>query len=296
MMRILPLAFSLLLLTAACDDGAKSSNNANNVNNNTNNLNNVTEFDAVPGARCTQANQVGAVTIDAYDNGSLSASANVYDRPDAMGNEATLTDAACTFYEALPPGFCDPACGNEQRCDNSGTCQPWPLTATGLGLQLHAGVETQTFVPEVEGGSCSGPVTLPGRAFSATLTFSGLTVRLAETVVPGPLADLVATFNGDSSAPEGLDFTWTAPNTVTGAEVYTRIPINHHAGGPTYTQCAVPSSAGAFSVAQEMLTPLAVITGLEFQGLEHVLVAAAVTPKGCVEFRWRFYHYPNWSK
>ena len=35
-----------------------------------------------------------------------------------------------------------------------------------------------------------------------------------------------------------------------------------------------------------MIDPLAVITGLEFQGIEHVFVAAATTPEGCVEFRF----------
>jgi hypothetical protein len=35
-----------------------------------------------------------------------------------------------------------------------------------------------------------------------------------------------------------------------------------------------------------MVNPLAVVTGLEFQGVDHVHLAAAVTPMGCVEFRF----------
>jgi hypothetical protein len=35
-----------------------------------------------------------------------------------------------------------------------------------------------------------------------------------------------------------------------------------------------------------MIDPLAVSTGLEFQGVEHMFVAAAQTPQGCVDFRF----------
>ena len=44
-----------------------------------------------------------------------------------------------------------------------------------------------------------------------------------------------------------------------------------------------------------MIDPLSVVTGLEFQGLEHVFVAAATTPAGCIEFRFgaRIYASPN---
>ena len=71
-----------------------------------------------------------------------------------------------------------------------------------------------------------------------------------------------------------------------GAFVRTTIPINHHAGGPTFTECAAPDGSGAFHADAAMINPLAVKTGLEFQGVEHVFVAAAVTPQGCVEFRF----------
>lgn len=162
----------------------------------------------------------------------------------------------------------------------------------GLELTLQAGQETQTLVPEYA-GAIWGAVTLPGRVFAATLTWGEFTVRLAETAVPDPIPDLMGTWHGTSEAPTGLDFAWTPP-VEAAAELHTRIPINHHAGGPTYTECVVPSAAGAFSVAEAMLTPLAVITGLEFQGLEHVRVAAAVTPVGCIEFRWQVYQQPTW--
>ena len=52
--------------------------------------------------------------------------------------------------------------------------------------------------------------------------------------------------------------------------------------------------AGTFDLMHvdgDMLTPLAVVTGLEFQGLEHQRVAAAETPLGCVEFRFTTKQY-----
>jgi hypothetical protein len=44
-----------------------------------------------------------------------------------------------------------------------------------------------------------------------------------------------------------------------------------------------------------MINPLAVVTGLEFQGLHHEFVAAATTPSGCVEFRFgtQIFVFPN---
>jgi hypothetical protein len=35
-----------------------------------------------------------------------------------------------------------------------------------------------------------------------------------------------------------------------------------------------------------MVEPLAVATGLEFQGFQHIRFAAAETARGCVEFRF----------
>jgi len=76
-----------------------------------------------------------------------------------------------------------------------------------------------------------------------------------------------------------------------GSHVYTLIPINHHAGGPTFTRCVVDAAQGSFLVGEAMLKPLAVGTGLEFQSIAHVRFAAAETPKGCVEFRFFVNHW-----
>jgi hypothetical protein len=93
--------------------------------------------------------------------------------------------------------------------------------------------------------------------------------------------------DGTYELPESIDLSWSGPDD---GFAYTLIPINHHAGGPTFTECRLPASAHALHVDGEMLQPLAVGTGLEFQGLEHVRTAAAHTPLGCVELRYSYRH------
>jgi hypothetical protein len=247
-------------------------------------------IEAVPGERCSLGARIGLVTISAYEGGPLDASVVINDAPDVLQAEAVASDAACTFYEQLAPGFCD-ACPPDTLCDHTGTCKayPSPVPAT---LRLVAGGESQTFEPQ-GGGQAWGPVTLPGRTFAVEVALGDLTIQLGETTVPEPLLALTGTLEGGSEAPTGLDITWTPQ--PDGGEVFTRIPINHHAAGPTATECSVPASAGALHVDGSMLLPLAVATGLEFQGMDHVRFAAAETPAGCVEIRMMVSHYPNLS-
>jgi hypothetical protein len=106
---------------------------------------------------------------------------------------------------------------------------------------------------------------------------------VAEQVYPGPLAGYSLNIAGTNEAPETVTVAW-APD-GSDAHVFTHIPINHHAAGPTFTECTVPASAGGFVVEAPMLVPLAVVTGLEFQSVQHVRFAAANTAVGCVEFR-----------
>jgi hypothetical protein len=122
-------------------------------------------------------------------------------------------------------------------------------------------------------------------SYAMTLSWGELEIELAAMpVASGMLEDAMVTTEGDYSAPGALDATWAPAQT--GAHVRSRIPINHHAAGPTFTECVAPESAGGFHADADMIDPLAVVTGLEFQGLEHVFVAAANTPAGCVEFRF----------
>lgn len=71
----------------------------------------------------------------------------------------------------------------------------------------------------------------------------------------------------------GLDATWTPGDDA--GPLTTTVSIHHHAGGPTFTPCVAPASAGAFHADAALVDPLARVTGLEFQRLDQVNGAAA---------------------
>lgn len=170
-------------------------------------------------------------------------------------------------------------------CTADGSCQPLPVPAPDVTLVLQAGAASQTLASNGSGSGAYGTVTLPGRTFSLQVKWAGRTVTLVDTTVPQAVADAAGKLLGSYDKPTGADVTWTPA--AQGGTVFTHIPINHHAGGATFTECAVPASAGLLHVDGPMLTPLAVSTGLEFQGIAHVRFAAAQTPDGCVEVRFQ---------
>ncbi len=250
-----------------------------------------TVFAAVPGQRCTPSTRVGEVVVygQADPATPLEASAVMVDRQDAWAPAPKLADAACTFFLQAPPAYCE-SCPVDTLCAPDATCQAMPAPATDIVLVLSAGGAAQTFPASGTSGAY-GLVTLPGRTFSVAVSWAGLTVTLGDTAVPDGLDGLSGTEGGPWNAPTAMDLAWTPAAGDT--SVFTHIPINHHAGGPTYTECLVPASSGALHVDGAMLAPLAVVTGLEFQGIEHARFAAAKTPLGCVELRFRVQQYVN---
>ncbi len=247
-------------------------------------------FAAIPGARCAPAERIGLVSIYAQSGGTgaLDASATIEDIADPrLPKSAKLSDAACGYFEqaAIPPcGSCPPG----KMCGLSGGCVAMPVGVADVKLVLTAGGQAQTFAAKDANGAY-GSVTLPGKTFAAAVHWAGLTVTLAETSVPPALADAKGKLAGTYDKPAALDLTWTPP--ADAATLFTHIPINHHAGAQTFTECAVPATAGKLHVDAAMLLPLSVVTGLEFQGIEHVRFAAAQTPLGCVELRFQTLQY-----
>jgi hypothetical protein len=244
-----------------------------------------TVFAAVPGARCPHGSLVGTVQVAGSEWGpGLDAAAGINDRPDAwLPVEPALQDASCAFYPQPPPAFCGD-CPPGTLCAPDATCQAMPAPLPGVTLTLSAGGEEQVVTNW-------GAVTLPGRTFAVTLAWDGLTVTLGPTAVPGLLEGASLTLSDSPGKPMALDVRWTPP--PDGGTVFTRIPINHHAGSSTFTECAVEASAGSLHVDDAMLAPLAVATGLEFQGIEHARFAAAETPAGCVEIRFFVQQHPD---
>lgn len=102
--------------------------------------------------------------------------------------------------------------------------------------------------------------------------------------VPDALTNAQGDLHGTYDAPTAIDLWWdTQP---AGVDAFTHIPINHHVGTPTFTECSVDGAADGMRVPGDMLAPLAVSTGLELQTLDAARFAAATTEHGCIEVRF----------
>lgn len=241
---------------------------------------------AVAGARCAPEERAGLVELMDNGNGALWANATLDDRPPPWLGPPLLTDSSCVFHDVRPGSSC--ACGPDQVCAFDGSCTGPPRPAEDLQLVLRAGQDEQVFSAPSP-GAAGGAVTLPGRTFAVELHGLGLVVRVADTTVPEMLSGLSGALSGTYDAPVAVDITWDAP--VGASQVFTHIPINHHVARATFTECVVDATSRALHVDRPMLEPLAVATGLEFQGVLHVRFAAATTSLGCVEVRAFTPHY-----
>lgn len=234
---------------------------------------------AVPGARCAAADRIGIVEVTV---GRI-VRADLFDRTDPWIADPARTDSACAFH-SFTVEQCD-GCGDDQICGVDGRCTAIPRRDVDGRLVLRAGGEEQVFDAEPATGDLGGAITLPGDGFAIEVVAFGQEVRLeTETSVPDLLTGFSASLIGTYDAPEGIEASWDP--TPEGSHLFTRIPINHHAAGPTFTECAADGSLGTLRISQPVLEPLAVATGLEFQSFEHIRFAAADTSRGCVEFRF----------
>jgi hypothetical protein len=249
-------------------------------------------YQAKMGQLCSVQSRIGVVQLSGFPMPSVQGT--LWDRKDPWLREAELSTETC-HYHHYEPGTCD-ECEAGQVCSLDDQCVPERRTLKDATLQLRVGSETRTYESDPEFGYLYSMVDIgdASSSYAMTLSWGDVVVELAAMkVASAELDGATVEIEGDSEKPGALDASWTPTNT--GAFVRSTIPINHHAGGPTFTECAAPASAGAFHADAEMIDPLAVITGLEFQGLEHVYVAAAETPAGCVEFRFgeQLFVFPN---
>jgi len=233
---------------------------------------------AVPGERCELIDRVGLITIStAY------AYVYLYDRIDPFIGEPALADDHCAFHEYAPAEQC-PACDSDEVCSIEGTCVDAPRRDPDATMVLRAGGDEQTFEADDVTGELGGTITLAA-PYTLEAEFFGQVVTLEEALEgPDLLTNFSAMLIGTYDAPEGVEADWDAA--PEGTHVFTRVPINHHAAAPTFTECVVGAEAGELSIPGEMLEPLAVSTGLEFQGFDHIVFAAAETANGCVEIRF----------
>lgn len=238
---------------------------------------------AVMGQLCPVESTIGVVELSGFPTPYVQVA--LYHGSDPWISEPELSTPTCDFHH-YEPGDCD-ACQADEVCSVESACVPEQRTIKQATLQVSTGANEREYTADPTLGGIYSMIDIgdADSSYAMTLSWGDVEVQLAAMpVASAELMNAVVDIEGESSAPGALDATWTPSQQ--GAFVRTRIPINHHAAGPTFTTCAAPESAGSFHADAAMINPLAVITGLEFQGLRREFVAAANTPQGCVEFRF----------
>lgn len=226
------------------------------------------------GAFCSPETLIGNIAVQRYPGGMGSFYAQIYDAPSPWIGAPTAESQECAYhsYESV---FCE-GCQSDEQCSVDGECVATPRTLKGLELELSADGQISTHSADDRGlvwGQLNGE-----ERFRFTLS-GPVSIQSEEMLLPEAISATV-TSQGDWDAPGELAVSWTG-----GGEgwVTTKIPINHHANSPTFTSCHASAEGGGFQVPAEMVNPLSVHTGFEFQGLEHGAHAAVQTEAGCVQ-------------
>ncbi len=244
-----------------------------------------TEVHLVLGSVCAVEERLGLIQIEV--GWSHSVSVTLWDKAHPWYGPPSESNEYCGFH-TFDPGICG-ACPSGTLCSWEGSCEDEPRTNKNATLVMVADDRTYNFSADPTVGGIYGDLEALADSYSLELRFDDVVVRAEGIPRPvGPL-DSAVTFEGDSMIPGAMNATWTPAGD--GSFVGTTVQINHHAGGPTYTSCLAPRSAGAFAASATMMDPLAVITGLEFQGIDHQQVAAADVPGGCLELRVTYREY-----
>ena len=238
------------------------------------------DFTPVPGAVCAPEERIGQIAIVDDGFGQTSLSGRIWDRDDPwIGDPAEVTDTCAHYrFDASICGPCDPG----TVCAVSGTCEPERRAIKTARLTVVGADEERTYEADAATGDLYGAIDFDG-PYALTLTWGDRELVLPATARAGAVTDVSVTAEGTYERPDALDVTWSVPDD-TDTSVATTIPINHHAAGPTFTVCRAPADSGGFTVPAPMVNPLAVVTGLEFQGVDHVRTAAVTLPEGCVDF------------
>lgn len=247
---------------------------------------------AVPGERCLRSNRIGSVQVWFGEGQAPSIYATLTDRLHPWYGPPAIQNSTCAYYEYTDT--CGGTCVAGEICSHDGVCTAGPLNlgATTVAISTldipgDSTVAGETiWMPESFDGGSWGEFDLPGDAFSARVIAPGYDIRVAPMSVPVALESLNGTISGTENEPTAVDITWFWSGPGDFGSVYTSIAINHHAGGPSFTECAVGVESQQLHIEGDVLVPLAVSTGLEFQNVEFARFAAAQTPAGCVEFRF----------
>ena len=209
------------------------------------------------GLFCDPAEQIGQIMIQRWgSDGTPTFDGRIWDQSDPWIDQPTLEEEPCAFYEW-------------SGCEDCPSRSALQAVATINGVEYPSDEATGMMWGEVSSD-----------VFEMSVRFAGGTATAEPLNLLSGLNPTV-TSTGDSDQPGDLEVSWTGADS---GHVATWIPINHHANPYTWTQCMVEADAAGFTVPEDMVTPLAVSTGLEFQGVWHGEYLAAETDAGCIQF------------
>ncbi|GEM_PF-2132450 len=235
--------------------------------------------EAVLGLRCAPGDLIGEVSLSNEGQAPL---LGVWfnDRPSPQYGPPVLSAGGCDHYAPSDQWPCD--CEASELCSWAGSCKPRPMP-TDFNLVVTANGVDQVFNQD----SLGGGLPVGEGSYSFELKVLGQIVTLEPVDFPEPLSGLGGVLTGTFDAPIAIDLSWDP--TESDSQVHSLTRINHHVQSPTSTQCQADTSEGAMHIGEPMLAPLAVGTGLEFQAVEHAVVAAAEIDEGCIEFALTVY-------
>ncbi len=237
--------------------------------------------DVLPGQLCPLRDRIGVVVVLPVGN-VANVYGQIYDRPNPWYGEPELSTSTCDFHRFATASCGD--CAEGEVCGVDGACTAQPRTLKDLHIELTHPGGTNSFDADAATGYAYGEAGPVGAEFALSASFGGQKIQAPAFALASADIEVEVDFEGDSTVPGALTASWAASDA--GGLLVSLISINHHAAGPTFTSCSAPASATGFAADAEMIDPLAVVTGLEFQGVEHLNVAAAQTELGCVELRF----------
>lgn len=230
--------------------------------------------DYVPDVLCSPEERAGLIGLSRTGDDRVILGARIFDGPTpAMGLPA-IEGPDCVFH-LYEPGACD--CDDDRVCAGDGSCRAEPRARFDLLVEVEG---YGAFAADETTGLAYGDLGSAEELYTLTVEVAGQRVELPPLQV-GPRVEVEIEIDDNEMAPGELIASWTPPETE--GRMRTVIPINHHAAPGTFTVCDVASSAGGFTASAEQIDPLAVVTGLEFQGMASLQGGHIPSSDGCIE-------------
>ena len=237
--------------------------------------------EAVSGESCDPTERVGWISLTP-SNDQVWVNGVVMDAPDPFTGLPVLDNGACAYHR-YDASVCA-QCPDGLYCGADGTCALPVGAVADTRVEVSVAGERWDIEADPVTGLLNGQVSDLDQAYAMEIAFGRDRVSVPAMPIARGDVSVSVTVEGSSEAPGALEASWTPFDD--GSVVRSEIPINHHAQPGTFTLCEAGAEVGGFLADAEMIEPLAVITGLEFQGVEHLHVASAQTSSGCLELRF----------